>query len=221
MLRKKVGSGNRHLSAEDRYGLSSQQHPLPLHFDKHRASARGNLLGVHQRLSQFFPQEGASAQCAEPVIGSSFTPTADAKKREAKSNSQRDDGAVTMVPLASTSETGDERRNDDQRRQTEHEEIPRGGVEIVECLPKRAFQQQHAQRQVEAGHESSQHKTKGEVGGKGGQPDAGNEHPAQGESDGRAGKDAELQGTGLAYPGDQEDGPGNSVERLRPGKGET
>ncbi len=141
--------------------------------------------------------------------------------REAKSNSQRDDGADTMVPLASTSETGDERRNDDQRRQTEHEEISRSWVEVVECLPRGAFQQQHAQRQVEAGHESSQHKTKGKVAGKGGQPHAGNERPAQAEGYGRAGKDAEFQGAGLAYPGDQEDGPGDSVQRLRPGKGET
>ena len=47
-------------------------------------------------------QNGASAQCAEPVTGSSSMPTPGAKKRLTQSMPSRSPGAVTMTPRAST-----------------------------------------------------------------------------------------------------------------------
>src|SRR6266540_4280794 len=47
-------------------------------------------------------QNGVSAQCAEPVTGSSGTPACGAKKRETKSKSRVPARLVTMIPRAST-----------------------------------------------------------------------------------------------------------------------
>ena len=87
-------------AGEDLHSVASEDHPVAIHGD-----ADGPAPGEHWNpessvLWSFSPQYGPRQQWAEPVTGSSGTPSAGAKNRETKSTSGRSETAVTMMPRA-------------------------------------------------------------------------------------------------------------------------
>ena len=96
-----AGWGSLHqFAAQDGDGLAAEDHALPLRAHPHDPATRGHLVADQSLRPRRSAQKGASAQCAEPVTGSSSTPTRGAKKREAKSKPFDIARLVTMTPRA-------------------------------------------------------------------------------------------------------------------------